>query len=167
MKYQPIIGTLGYLLSKDRKKTLLIHRNKNHNDDHLGKYNGLGGKMMEGEDIYTSMKREILEESGLEVKKMGLRGTINWQGFGKNHEDWLGFIFRIEEYEGESKISCPEGDLKWVDLNTIHSLNMWEGDRYFLPMVFDNNPTLFHGVMTYRGEEVLDFNFVRENSSCS
>ena len=27
MPYQPILGTLGYILSPDKKKVLLIHRN--------------------------------------------------------------------------------------------------------------------------------------------
>ena len=26
---------------------------------------------------------------------------------------------------------------------------MWEGDRYFLSLVFDDDPRTFHGVMPY------------------
>ena len=28
---------------------------------------------------------------------------------------------------------------------------MWDGDRYFLPLVFDGDPRLFHGFMPYAG----------------
>ena len=102
MPYQPIIGTVGYVLSEDRKKVLLVHRISRKDDQHLGKYNGLGGKLEPDEDVASGMAREIREESGLEVLDMSLRGTINWTGFGPNGEDWLGFIFLINKL----KFSC-------------------------------------------------------------
>ena len=88
MPYQPILATLGYVLSDDRSKVLLIHRNARANDLHLGKYNGLGGKLEVDEDIADCMRREIREEAGIECLDMQLRGTISWPGFGKNGEDW-------------------------------------------------------------------------------
>ncbi|MDA3785836.1 MAG: NUDIX domain-containing protein, partial [Deltaproteobacteria bacterium] len=57
--YTPIIGTLGYILSPDGGDILLVHRLGRKEDHHLGKYNGLGGKMQEGEDVVTCMRREI------------------------------------------------------------------------------------------------------------
>ena len=96
MPYTPILATLGYILSPDGRQVLLIHRNRRPGDPHLGKFNGLGGKLDPGEDILTGMRREIREESGLECDEILLAGTINWPGFGKGGEDWFGFIFRIE-----------------------------------------------------------------------
>lgn len=126
-----------------------MHRNKKQGDDHLGKYNGLGGKMESSEDLFSSMQREIEEESGLKATSMQLRGTINWTGFGTQAQDWLGFIFLIDAYEGNLIQTCPEGDLEWILLEKIMELPMWEGDRFFLPMVFDNDPRPFHGYMPY------------------
>src|SRR5215469_12426018 len=57
MPYTPIVATLGYVLSPDRSKVLMIHRNARQDDQHLGKYNGLGGKMEPGEDIAECMRR--------------------------------------------------------------------------------------------------------------
>jgi len=57
--YRPILATLGFILSEDQKSVLLVHRNKRTDDQHIGKYNGLGGKMEVGEDILTCLKREI------------------------------------------------------------------------------------------------------------
>ena len=45
MPYTPIVATLGYVLSPDRSRVLMIHRNARPGDQHLGKYNGLGGKI--------------------------------------------------------------------------------------------------------------------------
>ncbi len=159
--YTPIVGSLGYILSQDKKKVLLVHRNLRIDDDHLGKYNGLGGKMHRDEDIVTCMKREIYEEAHLECLQMQLRGTINWTNFGKNGEDWLGFIFLITSYSGTPPSSNPEGDLHWVDLDKLETCPMWEGDRFFLPLVFDGDPRPFHGVMPYHEGSPQSWNFHR------
>ena len=77
MPYTPIVATLGYVLSPDRREVLMIHRNARPDDQHLGKYNGLGGKMEPGEDIAACMRREILEEAGITCGSMQLRGTLS------------------------------------------------------------------------------------------
>ena len=159
--YCPIVGTLGYVVSRDRRKTLLIHRNSRPDDHHLHKYNGLGGKMLANEDVVSCLRREILEEAGIECDEILLRGTINWPGFGAKGENWLGFIFRIDRFSGTPFQSNPEGTLSWVDINSLGTLPMWEGDRHFLPLVFDDNPLMFHGHMPYRDGHPVSWQFVR------
>ena len=135
--------TLGYILSPDKKRVLMVHRIARNDDEHLGKYNGLGGKLESNEDIATGMTREIEEEAGLTVNAMELRGTINWTGFGPNGEDWLGFIFIITDFEGTPPESNEEGNLAWHDIDSIMELPMWEGDRHFLPLFLTMTPDLF------------------------
>jgi 8-oxo-dGTP diphosphatase len=161
MPYTPIIGTLGYVLSPDRTKVLLIHRNARPNDAHLGKYNGLGGKMDPGEDVVSCMRREIREEAGLECTELRLRGTVNWPGFGPKGEDWLGFIFLIDRFEGTPFERNVEGTLSWVPVKDILSLPLWDGDRHFLPLVFDDDPRAFHGVMPYANGRAVSWSFTR------
>ena len=161
MPYTPIVATLGYVLSADRRRVLMIHRNARADDQHLGKYNGLGGKMEPGEDIAACMQREILEEAGISCTSMRLRGTLNWPGFGKQGEDWLGFIFVIDEYAGSPFTSNAEGTLEWVALDQLLTLPMWEGDRHFLPLVFDRDTRPFHGVMPYRDGRLQSWSFTR------
>lgn len=161
MPYTPILATLGFVVSPDRQRVLLVHRNARANDEHLGKYNGLGGKMESGEDVVSCMRREIREEAGIECISMTLRGTLNWPGFGKNGEDWLGFLFLITEFEGSPPARNEEGDLEWIELSKLDALPMWEGDRHFLPMLFDDDPRPFHGVMPYRDGRMQDWSFCR------
>jgi len=161
MPYTPIAGTLGYILSPDREKDLLVHRNARGDDDQLGKYNGLGGKMEPDEDVASCMKREIREEAGIEVVRMTLRGTINWTGFGPKGEDWLGFVFRIEEFSGTPYAKNEEGDLSWVPVSEMMELPMWEGDRHFLPLVFDADARIFHGYMPYENDQPKSWQYVR------
>src|SRR4051812_47056122 len=114
MPYSPILATLGYVLSPDRRQVLLIHRNTRPDDAHLGKYNGLGGKLEADEDVVAGMKRELKEEAGIDATVMRLRGTISWPGFGPHGEDWFGFIFLIESFSGEPLSTTVEGTLEWV-----------------------------------------------------
>jgi 8-oxo-dGTP diphosphatase len=107
------------------------------------------------------MERELTEEAGIRVVRMRLRGTVNWTGFGPKGEDWLGFIFLIEEFEGEPFDENEEGPLRWHDLDRLDELPMWEGDRHFLPLVFDDDPRPFHGYMPYEGERPLSWTFRR------
>ncbi|PJK14496.1 7,8-dihydro-8-oxoguanine triphosphatase [Lysobacteraceae bacterium NML07-0707] len=161
MPYTPIIGTLGYILSADGSKVLMVHRNARADDEHLGKYNGLGGKLEANEDVMSGMIREIREEAGIECTALSLRGTISWPGFGKNGEDWLGFVFLITAFKGEPYTENPEGSLQWIELNQLHTLPMWEGDRHFLPLVFDGDPHIFHGVMPYHNGKPQSWAFSR------
>ena len=150
MPYTPIVATLAYVLSPDRARVLLVHRNRRADDAHKGKYNGLGGKLEPHEDVVACIRREVREESGLECLALTLRGTISWPGFGKGgEEDWFGFVFRIDEYSGEPWPQNDDGPLVWVEVGRVLELPLWEGDRHFLPLVFADGPA-FHGVMPYR-----------------
>ena len=160
-KYQPVLATLAYILSPDGKQALMIHRNKRPDDLHYGKYNGLGGKLEPNEDVISGLRREIGEESGLIVDHAVLRGTISWPGFGKNSEDWFGFIFRIEGWHGEVLPGNHEGTLEWVPLVSLLSLPLWPSDRNFLPMVFDTDPHPFHGIMPFEHGTMVSWSYQR------
>jgi 8-oxo-dGTP diphosphatase len=157
--FKPILATLGYVLSQDGKDVLLIHRNARPEDAHFGKFNGLGGKLEADEDIVRGMRREIREEAGIECESLQLRGTISWPGFGKGGEDWFGFIFLIDKWRGSPASANAEGTLAWIAADKILDLPLWEGDRYFLPLVFDRAITQFHGVMPYRDGQPVSWNF--------
>jgi 8-oxo-dGTP diphosphatase len=159
MSFQPIIATLGYIMSPDGRQVLMIHRNKRPEDLHYGKYNGLGGRVEPGETVVAGMRREILEESGLAVRRLALRGTISWPGFGKNGEAWFGFIFRIDGWDGTPHAGNHEGTLEWVDVERIAELPLWDSDRLFLPMVFDRSSRTFHGVMPYENGRMVSWTF--------
>ena len=159
MPYTPILATLGYVLSPDRRRVLLVHRNKRASDAHHGKYNGLGGKLEAGEDVVACLRREVREESGLECEQIQLRGTISWPGFGKGGEDWFGFIFLVERFTGEPWRENADGVLEWVEVERVPDLPLWEGDRYFLPLVFDRTGRQFHGVMPYRDGRPVSWSY--------
>jgi len=123
------LATLCYVRQNGR--TLMVHRIKKANDMHLGKWNGLGGKFEAGESPEQCAAREILEESGLVVSRLILKGFITFPGFA-NDEDWYAFVFVAPEFTGEL-IDSPEGILEWIDDSRLAELNLWEGDLIFSP----------------------------------
>ena len=174
MTFTPIVGTLGYLWDRERDRVLLVRRDARPDDDHYGKVNGLGGKLEAGEHVVAGMRRELHEEAGVEITSLRLRGTIAWTDFGPRDEDWLGFVFLADAWRGEPPASNDEGSLIWVprtrllaacdpDPNTRRAadLVLWDGDRHFLPLVFDDDPRPFHGDMPYEGDRAVGWTFER------
>ena len=157
MPYTPVLATLGYVLSADGEGVLMVHRNARPTDHAYGKYNGLGGKMEPDEDAAACMVREIREEAGIEATSLRFRGTLSWPGFGDDREGWFAFVFIVDRWHGTPLTSNPEGTLEWVPRERILSgdLPMWEGDKLWLPMVFDDDSRPFHGIEPYDGLEVI------------
>lgn len=149
MPYTPEITTLGFVLSPDRERVLMVHRISRSDDEQLGKWNGLGGKVEPDEDIWSGMARELREEANIEVISMRLRGTVSWPGFHADGSDVLGFIFVVDGWTGEIPERNPEGPLVWQPVAGLAELPMWAGDRYFLPQVFDPAVEQFHLVIPY------------------
>jgi 8-oxo-dGTP diphosphatase len=94
----------------------------------------------------------VEEESGLLVKKMWLKGFLSFPGFA-NDEDWYAFVFVIPDFEGQL-IESAEGDLKWVDNSELLQLNLWEGDRIFLPWL--DRSGIFSGKFVYKDGSLVE-----------
>lgn len=155
--YCPILASLAYVVSSDRQKVLLIHRNKRIDDVHYGKYNGLGGKIENNENIVDALKREVFEESGIHCEEIVFKGTISWPGFGKNGEDWFGFIFRVDKFSGTPHEGNHEGSLEWIPIANLDKIDLWESDRLWLSKVFEENPQTFHGIAPFCNGKLLSW----------
>lgn len=145
------LATLCYVQSGGR--TLMLHRNRKPGDYHAGKYNGLGGKLEAGESPEQCMQREVEEESGLIPLKWRLNGMITFPTFDGTN-DWYVFVFTITEFKGEL-IDSPEGELHWIADEDVSGLNLWAGDRVFLPWLAE--PGFFSARFVYDGPELLDW----------
>ena len=174
MPFTPIVGTLAYLWDTSADQVLLVRRNARADDDHFGKVNGLGGKLEADEGVVAGMRREIDEEIGVVMTDLRLRGTITWTNFGPKRVQWLGFVFLVTAWEGEPPPANAEGTLEWISRSRLLAacsddeaeraaaeLPMWAGDRWFVPLVFDDDPRPFHGTMPYDGDRPLSWTFER------
>jgi 8-oxo-dGTP diphosphatase len=130
----------------------MIHRIKKENDMHAGKWNGLGGKFEPGESPEECAIREVREESGLQVKNLILKGFITFPAF-VNQEDWYTFLFLIDDFDGQL-IDSPEGYLRWIPNNELLGLNLWAGDRIFIPWL--DRPEFFSGKFVYQNKDLIE-----------
>lgn len=76
-------------------------------------------------------------------------------------ELWLGVVFRVDRFRGTPFSENEKGALAWHPVDQLNLLPMWEGDRYFLPLVFDSDPRIFHGHLPYKDGHPLSWNFTR------
>ncbi len=102
-----------------------------------GRYNGIGGHMERGEDPLQAVRREIREESGLEVETLHLGGIVHTslsQGSGV-----LLFLF-IGEAPGREVRPSAEGSLEWVSAEQLVHLPVVEDLPLFLPRLLRFHP---------------------------
>ena len=126
------LATLCYVMKDD--KTLMLYRNKKENDYHKGKWNGLGGKLEQGETPEECAIREVYEEAGLKVSNPEMKGLITFPLF-DGVDDWYVWFFVFNKFEGEL-IDSPEGHLEWIENKKLVDLNLWDGDKIFIPWLF-------------------------------
>ena len=142
------LGTLVYI--RDHGKTLMLHRIKKKNDMHQDKWIALGGKIEPGETPEECALREVKEESGLTITHLIYKGLITFPKFDEI-EDWYGFIFLADQFEGELLADPKEGRLEWIDNHKVKDLPQWEGDKIFLKWL--DQPKIFSAKFIYdRGE---------------
>ncbi len=147
------LATLCYVTDKNKNATLMIHRVKKQNDYHEGKWNGLGGKFDPGESPEECAIREIEEECGLKVKSLTMKGFITFPLF-DGKEDWYVFLFKTNEFEGKL-IDSPEGHLEWIPNNKLTEINLWEGDKIFIPWLFEDK--FFSAKFNYDDGKFVDY----------
>ena len=63
------------------------------------------------------------------------------------------YLFTADGFEGDMH-ECNEGDLEWVDREFLYSLPMWEGDKIFLDLLWQDAP-FFLLTLRYR-DDVLE-----------
>jgi len=145
-----ILATLCYIKHNDH--TLMVYRNKKPNDMHAGKWNGLGGKFEPGETPEECVRREVWEESGLQIHNPRLHGLLIFPNF--RGADWYVFVFTAREFEGEL-IDSPEGNLEWIPDEKLTALNLWESDRVFSPWI--EKDKFFSAKFVYDGDKMKSY----------
>jgi 8-oxo-dGTP diphosphatase len=119
------------------------------------KYNGLGGHVERGEDVYSAAAREVQEESGLTVRDLRLRGVHHIDAGADS--GIMVFVFTAAS-ESRVLIDCDEGKLEWVDKSRIAQLDLVEDLPEILPRVLampDDAPPYFAHVSYDASDTIL------------
>ena len=143
-------STLCYITRGD--EVLMLHRVKKKNDINKDKWIGIGGKFEQEESPDECLLREAKEETGLDLTSWRCRGVVTFLNDGCEGEYM--YLFTADGFEGDLK-ECDEGDLQWVSKAFLSSLPMWEGDKIFLDLLWQDAP-FFLLTLRYSGDKLVE-----------
>lgn len=140
MDKRNIAVTLECFVKKDGKY-LMLHRAA---DKRImpGIWMAPGGHREFNEGLFECARREIREETGLEIKNLRIRATGN--AFIKNLNEEFYFHFVFAEYaEGDLKQNDKDGDFVWLSKDEILKLdNLLAELKQVLPILFADQETI-------------------------
>jgi 8-oxo-dGTP diphosphatase len=144
MKERNIATALECYIKKDGKY-LMLHR---HPTKRLmpNVWMAPGGKLEPGEGLYECTRREVLEETGLEIKNLKIKavGTAYLEDL--NQEMYFHFL-TAEWLSGEVTAESDVGELVWLTPQEILNLdNLLAELTHVLPFVFDETS----GIISYK-----------------
>lgn len=102
----------------------------------IGRWNGVGGKVKEGEEVKSAAIREISEEIGVEVNKEDMEMVAILEFTFTNKPEWNQEVdvFFISRWKGEPTES-EEMRPQWYKKINLPFEMMWEDDIHWLPRV--------------------------------
>ena len=93
-----------------------------------------GGKIEHNEDPIDALRRELLEELGLEI--------FNIHYFGQNTHEYETFTIELVAFECDFAKATFEfkdhDDVTFVNVKSLEAYNLAPADRYFMGQLLDN-----------------------------
>lgn len=102
-----------------------------------GKWNGVGGKIEQGESVEEALVRECIEEIGVTPKSWQKVGELDFVQ-DSTTDPWHMYVhvYTSRQWEGiphETEEMKPE----WYSIANIPYGAMWDDDQYWLPLVLE------------------------------
>jgi 8-oxo-dGTP diphosphatase len=129
-RYTAYPRTLTFLLRE--REVLLIQRSSTARL-FPGLFNGVGGHVERGENVLAAARREVLEETGLNVANLMLRCLLHVDE-GADRPGVLVFVF-VGHVQQRNVIDSYEGTLHWVSLERIEELSLVPDLPLILPRI--------------------------------
>ena len=147
-----VMGNVCFIIDGKNNKVLLLKRSC---APMQAMYTGVGGKTLPEESPFDSCIREAKEETGLDVSEVNLRGVVKTilDGSGSS---WILSVYTAGGFSGKM-IECDEGELEWVDINSINSYKLIGFIRKIMPYILNKN-VIFDGVIIHdiKGNVIKD-----------
>ena len=99
-------------------------------------YNGIGGHIKRGEDIISSARRELVEETSIEPVNLRLVGSIT---IDTGEKIGVGiYVFRGECMHRTS-FRSDEGATEWIHISNVQDYPLVEDLKTILPLVIESD----------------------------
>lgn len=139
----PKVLTLVYLRRGD--EILLGYKKRGFGQ---GRWNGLGGKVEEGEDIGLAARREVKEEAGIEVGAMQKFAVIECDYRNVEKPAVLEIhMYESSDFSGEP-VETEEIRPQWFKISEFPFDQAWADDRYWFPFYIEGK--------TFRASFIFD-----------
>ena len=144
-----IQAVLCFILTPEAKHCLMLHRTK---PPHLGEWNAPGGKLKDGETPGQAARRELFEETGLDLAELAPRGYIDCL---EGDIQWRMFLF-FGSHPQVALTGNNEGELAWSPVaeilaghQVVHNIPL------FLPLLLREQQ--IEGKFIYNGEYLTEY----------
>lgn len=107
----------------NKGKVFIAQRAKPDGDEGLWEFPG--GKAEEGETLKECLKRELMEEFGIEVK---VGRFLTKVPFTKNNKDYVMHMFLVPSFKGEIELRDHK-QADWISLDELYAYPMPEPDK--------------------------------------
>lgn len=125
------VGT-GAIIVNSKDQILLGLRGPKARDQHY-KWELLGGLLKDGETPEETIKREVLEEAGIEIEPVDIIGT-NVRYSADETEFWVGMTYKCRYISGKPHVTEFDRviDHKWLNLDKCLEMDLTPMTRYQL-----------------------------------
>jgi 8-oxo-dGTP diphosphatase len=130
------LATVAFVRSGD---DVLLMRHPDGSDRFAGRWNGIGGHVEAGEGIQAAARRELREESGLDVAGLRLRGVIHETGL-------LGHAYAVFLFVGntrERELRSGEIEMAWQPVARLGELPLVADLPALLPRILEAREPIF------------------------
>lgn len=97
----------------------------------------LGGHLEQGESVIACVERELEEEAGIVLCRPEFKGITNIYNT-VNHKRHIIYNFTCREYQGSVNTYCDEGEIQWMKVSKLETLDMAEGMEYRIPLFVED-----------------------------
>ncbi|MBM3233920.1 NUDIX domain-containing protein [Candidatus Pacearchaeota archaeon] len=136
----------------DKERFLLLRNNSedlSHGGDH---WFTVTGSIEKDENEKEAVKREIKEETNLDVKEiidLNWASIYSWDGRDHKEKNFLAFVKK-----GKIKLSQEHVDFMWLKLNDFIEKINWDSDKNVLKKVLEK---ALKGEILFKKEKIDDF----------
>lgn len=131
---RPVLGVGAIILDRDR--VLLVKRGR---EPRKGLWSIPGGALELGESLTEGVRREVREETALDVRVLGLVEVFEWverDGEGRIRYHYVVTDYHCESLGGSPRADDDASDVRWVKRSALADLPLTTGASAVIEKTF-------------------------------